>query len=636
MLFLLSFFTKSAFGDGGISYGSRVEGYINTNNWNDYWEFNGSTGDIISIALQATSDNLDSWLTLWKLDSSGNWNYLAVDDNSGGGKNAKITYTLPGSGRYRIEATRFQDKNGSTYGKYSLTLTLVKSGSLSSSSGSSSGYGSQIAGKTHDNWDTVASFHTCPPGFRCINNIATRWSRLDTLTYCMPDTSGMTQSINGKTIHVSSSTDFERDFLSAVNYWANHLRGLIITKVSCNSNPDFVLGIMNLIDLQNVTNEPNIIGVAYPPDPKPAKIFTNDTITGNDRAINLAHELGHGLGLGHSQSSGTLMYPTTDFSAIPLLSNITLGSDTTDQLLSAYPNSVSVSVQNRGFTNGVLEATNGQAASIRLPYPRGAGEGRRLAFCTIEGYWANSTSFGSDKDLGWTCTWQFDNTTQQVTFTLTPRNASSGKIQASVLVLNMDAFTLHRLYKFRAYGVDASNSLVIGGTEYDDYMTSPPRYNITPSFTMPPGSIMMVGVTSYNYDIESSDQDDDLSFGFYPSSTSFSAAAWGGSGLVEGLVVIISPANSNNSVQSCWLQVKNGQSYTLTLPDAGCNVNLTDGWNNAAFSSLGVYATGTEDYFSTYNLLSDNGNILRSQLWADYGKGSDSYAWFEVVVLKSR
>jgi hypothetical protein len=61
-----------------------------------------------------TSGDLDSYLGLFEAGGV----FLAEDDNSGGGQNARIVRQLP-AGKYRIWANTIA---GSTTGAYSLTV----------------------------------------------------------------------------------------------------------------------------------------------------------------------------------------------------------------------------------------------------------------------------------------------------------------------------------------------------------------------------------------------------------------------------------------------------------------------------------------------------------------------------------
>lgn len=247
-----------------IEYGETVYGSISDSNWQEFWDFNGSSGDKITITMEATSGNLDPWLTLWKQDSNGDWSYPAMDNDSASGKDARITYTLQAGGRYVIETTRYKDKSGSTAGSYALTLRLVSGGS--GSSGSSGGVGSSSSGykgKPHDNWDDLVD--TCPSGIRCIDSTSIQWPNLNALTYCVASSSGTTQQVGGGSITVTSDNAYENDLEDAIDYWDNLLTSFSMRQVSCSSNPDFIFGLIADADLQSVTGTSGVLGTAYRP-----------------------------------------------------------------------------------------------------------------------------------------------------------------------------------------------------------------------------------------------------------------------------------------------------------------------------------------------------------------------------------
>jgi hypothetical protein len=71
--------------------------------------------------LSQTSTQIDAWIGV--TDGEGNW--LAVDDNSGTGANARLEFTAESSGFYYIfpsSAVAFQE------GAYSLTISPLASG----------------------------------------------------------------------------------------------------------------------------------------------------------------------------------------------------------------------------------------------------------------------------------------------------------------------------------------------------------------------------------------------------------------------------------------------------------------------------------------------------------------------------
>ena len=77
------------------------------------WTFVGRAGEAITV------DVMSSEFDAYAIIQDGNGNKLAADDDSGGGTNARITYTLPYSGAYRIIANTYRQ---GSYGAFSLSV----------------------------------------------------------------------------------------------------------------------------------------------------------------------------------------------------------------------------------------------------------------------------------------------------------------------------------------------------------------------------------------------------------------------------------------------------------------------------------------------------------------------------------
>ncbi|HLA45401.1 MAG TPA: PPC domain-containing protein [Aggregatilineales bacterium] len=101
-----------------IVYDTEVTGVISDELPYETFIFQGDEGDIVTIHMDATSDNLDPLLTLYQ-----DGKQIVFDDDSGDGKNAAIIdFRLPEDGVYQIEAARFNRAEGETIGGYILTL----------------------------------------------------------------------------------------------------------------------------------------------------------------------------------------------------------------------------------------------------------------------------------------------------------------------------------------------------------------------------------------------------------------------------------------------------------------------------------------------------------------------------------
>jgi len=108
-----------------ISSGVPVSGYLKSNacpagargagSYTDRYTFNAIAGRVATITMSSSS--FDTYLYL--RDAAGN--VVRSDDDSGGGTNSRISYTLPSSGAYTIEATSY-----GSYGSGAYTLNLTQ------------------------------------------------------------------------------------------------------------------------------------------------------------------------------------------------------------------------------------------------------------------------------------------------------------------------------------------------------------------------------------------------------------------------------------------------------------------------------------------------------------------------------
>lgn len=104
-----------------ISDAQTVTGSINQNNTFDLYAFEGQAGDVVTIAMDATSQNLDTLLFL--IDPNGV--EIAFNDDSNETTNSLIAgQVLQEDGEYIIIGTRFGGDYGGTIGAYTLTLRV--------------------------------------------------------------------------------------------------------------------------------------------------------------------------------------------------------------------------------------------------------------------------------------------------------------------------------------------------------------------------------------------------------------------------------------------------------------------------------------------------------------------------------
>lgn len=124
--FVLSVGTADNSGVGNSSrapanlvYNQTVEGSISAQQVERYYRFSAQEDDLVTISVNQLSGRLDAFVTLADV----NLNPLRSDDDSGGGKNARIDrFRIPSTGIYVIIVTRFNGTAGDTEGGYRLNL----------------------------------------------------------------------------------------------------------------------------------------------------------------------------------------------------------------------------------------------------------------------------------------------------------------------------------------------------------------------------------------------------------------------------------------------------------------------------------------------------------------------------------
>lgn len=105
-----------------IQPGSSVEGNISDSSPAVRYSIDARAGDVLTLRMDATSGNLDPFLTLFGPDEE----LIDQDDDSGDGRNAAITTTLPRPGRYIIEASRYgQGSAATSTGTFRLTVEIA-------------------------------------------------------------------------------------------------------------------------------------------------------------------------------------------------------------------------------------------------------------------------------------------------------------------------------------------------------------------------------------------------------------------------------------------------------------------------------------------------------------------------------
>ncbi len=103
-----------------IAYGDTVEDTVDDDTPVRVYCFEGAAGDQVTISMEATSGNLDTLLIL--ADPEVTETFAQNDDIRSGNTNSEIVFELPDDGAYLIFATRYQIADGSSEGRFSLTL----------------------------------------------------------------------------------------------------------------------------------------------------------------------------------------------------------------------------------------------------------------------------------------------------------------------------------------------------------------------------------------------------------------------------------------------------------------------------------------------------------------------------------
>ena len=112
--------TAEPVADSELSYGDEVSSAITNEAFQRDYTFEGQSGDVITIAVVATSGNLDTMLQLYGPDGD---LIDENDDTSIADTNSRLeAITLPQSGEYTIVVTRFRGEDGFSMGDFRLTL----------------------------------------------------------------------------------------------------------------------------------------------------------------------------------------------------------------------------------------------------------------------------------------------------------------------------------------------------------------------------------------------------------------------------------------------------------------------------------------------------------------------------------
>ncbi|HEX3052397.1 MAG TPA: PPC domain-containing protein, partial [Aggregatilineaceae bacterium] len=102
-----------------LAYGQMIDGSLNADQPSTFYAFDALRNDVITITMEVTGGEIDPFLVL--NDSARR--PLITDDNSGGGVNARLTFVIPGDGRYIIQSTHAGGGLAEITGTFRLMLT---------------------------------------------------------------------------------------------------------------------------------------------------------------------------------------------------------------------------------------------------------------------------------------------------------------------------------------------------------------------------------------------------------------------------------------------------------------------------------------------------------------------------------
>lgn len=105
-----------------LAYGQTVDGVLGPDQPSAFFRFDARAGDALVVTMTLTGGSLDPFLVLNSADRTP----LAVDDNGGGERNARLTYEVVADGSYTIQATHAGGIIPPEGGSFTLSLAATQ------------------------------------------------------------------------------------------------------------------------------------------------------------------------------------------------------------------------------------------------------------------------------------------------------------------------------------------------------------------------------------------------------------------------------------------------------------------------------------------------------------------------------
>ncbi|MCZ7538778.1 MAG: PPC domain-containing protein [Anaerolineae bacterium] len=105
-----------------LAYGQTIDGDLGPDQPSAFFRFDARAGDMLVITMTVTGGSLDPFLVLNGADRTP----LAMDDNGGGERNARLTYEVVADGSYTIQATHAGGIIPPEGGSFTLSLTATQ------------------------------------------------------------------------------------------------------------------------------------------------------------------------------------------------------------------------------------------------------------------------------------------------------------------------------------------------------------------------------------------------------------------------------------------------------------------------------------------------------------------------------